>query len=249
MDIGASVEAFFAGLDLKAFLIFCAVATYVLGFLFRDQIYTRLLVILGSAVYIFYYSIAGPTPLWDAIIGSSLIALSSAQGVMRLWISRLEWSVPREARAVFQRIGQIEPGLFRQLYRASEKLEVSQDFVLTQQGEPVEKLWYLVEGTMRVERFGQPAVDIHQSGFVGEIAWLTQGAATATVTAREGAQLLSWPTKSLRRATRRSARLELALDSLIAQDLARKLSTSHPIDTETVKERVPRVLPSSAATT
>ncbi|MEM1375665.1 MAG: cyclic nucleotide-binding domain-containing protein [Pseudomonadota bacterium] len=249
MGISTDVQAFLSGLDLKALLIFGAVSTYVLGFLFRDQIYTRLLVVCGSLIYIFYYSIAGPTPLWDAIAGSALIALSSAQGVMRLWISRRAWSVPRGARHIYQRIGQIEPGLFRQLYRASEKLEAEGDIVLTRQGEPVEKLWYLVDGTMRIERCGQPSVEIRQSGFVGEIAWLTRGNATATVTAQGGAQVLSWPTKALRRATRKSVRLELALDSLIAQDLARKLSSSHPIETQHVPERAMRPMPASAAPT
>ena len=56
-----------------------AVSTYVLGFLFCNQIYTWLLVVLGSGLCIAYYSVTGPTPLWDAIIGSSLIALAIAQ--------------------------------------------------------------------------------------------------------------------------------------------------------------------------
>lgn len=74
----------FDQLNPTSLLIVGAVATYVIGFLFRDQIYTRLLVGLGSGLYILYYMTVGDVPLWDAVIGSSLIALSSLQGVLFL---------------------------------------------------------------------------------------------------------------------------------------------------------------------
>ncbi|MEM6728418.1 MAG: cyclic nucleotide-binding domain-containing protein [Pseudomonadota bacterium] len=239
------MDAFIAEFDVKSLLIAGAVGSYVLGFLFRDQIYTRLLVMVGSSMYIVYYGTVGPTPLWDAIVGSVLIGLSSAQGVIRLWLSRMVWVVPKEARDIYGRMGQIEPGLFRQLYRAADRAKARKDVVLTRQGEAVDRLWYLVGGTLQVEREGQEAAMISQSGFVGEIAWLTNGAATATVTAREGAEILSWPTKKLRGATRKSVRLELALDSLIAQDLARKLSKSHPIEVATQAERAVTSVPNA----
>lgn len=243
------MDAFIAEFDIKSLLIAGAVGSYVLGFLFRDQIYTRFLVVVGSVLYIVYYGTVGPTPLWDAIIGSVLIGLSSAQGVMRLWFSRMTWVIPKDARHIFESMGQIEPGLFQRLYRAADRATARKDVVLTQQGQAVDRLWYLVDGALQVERVGQEPAMIRQPGFVGEIAWLTDGAATATVTAREGADMLSWPTKKLRGATRKSVRLELALDSLIAQDLARKLSKSHPIEAAPPPDLTPDPAPPSPGVT
>ena len=97
-----------AHIDLTALLITVAVGTYVLGFLFRNQIYIRLLVFIGSIAYGAYYWIVGPEPLWDAIIGVGLIAAASLQGMVRLWWSRQPGMIPHDLRPVWERMGDIE---------------------------------------------------------------------------------------------------------------------------------------------
>lgn len=214
---------------MASYLIILATGAYVLGFLFRDELHTRVTIVIGSTMYIIYYAVVGPVPLWDAIIGSSLIVLASFQGIVRLYWSKLIWAVPKDALPIFENIGRIEPGLFRQLYRAADQITVTDALVLTQEHKPVGHLWYLVEGELSIDRAGQTPASVKKPGFVGEIAWLTKSTASATVKAQPGAILLHWPAESLKRATRKSNRLELALGSLVAQDLARKLSTSHPV--------------------
>jgi len=215
-------------IDTKSLLIVAAVSTYVLGFLFRDQIYTRLLVVIGSCFYIVYYSIVGPTPLWDAIIGSSMIALSSLQGLLVLIWSRLPVAVPKSARHIYAVIGKIEPGLFRRLIKRAERRVTDAPLVLVEQGRRPENLWYLVSGHATLQRNGQPDVILPAPGFVGEIAWMTAGAASATVVATPGCEVLQWRCADLRRATRYNAKLEVALEAIIAQDIARKLASSRP---------------------
>lgn len=217
-------------IEPKSLLIFGAVSTYVLGFLFRNQLYTRLLVVVGSCHYIAYYSITGPTPLWDAIIGSTLIALASFQGAARLLLSKLSIMVPKPDRHIWEQMGKPEPGLFRQLIKTSERITTQGSDVLVTENQPAGSLWYLVDGALSLERAGQEPTRLTNSGFVCEIAWLTGGVASATVIAEPGCCLLRWDKESLRKAVRRSQRLDLALDSLIAQDMARKLSRSRPLD-------------------
>lgn len=223
----------FEHLSLTSLLIVGAVGTYVVGLLFRDQIYTRLLISLGSTFYIYYYLTVGETPLWDAAIGSSLIALSSLQGVLILWWSRSTWAIPKGDHHIFQAIGNIEPGLFRQLVHAADRINEDVAVDLVVEGQPTRGLWYLVSGAVVVKREGNDPATITRSSFIGEIAWLTKSTASATVTAEPGSVLLRWNKEDLRRHARRSHRLELAIDALIAQDLATKLATSHPIEKDT----------------
>ncbi len=219
----------FEHLTQNSLLIIGAVGTYVLGFLFRDQIYTRLLVCTGSVFYIIYYLTIGDDPLWDAAIGSSLIALSSLQGVLVLWWSRSIWTIPKADRTIFQSLGHIEPGLLRQLVRAADRVETETSTVLVQEGEAAQNLWYCISGGVVVKRAGLNAVAVMRPGFVGEIAWLTEGAASATVLSQPGSVLLRWRKEDLRKQVRRSKRVEDALDALIAKDLATKVAKSHPI--------------------
>ena len=220
----------FEHLNPASFLIAAAVSTYVIGFLFRDQIYTRLLVALGSGLYATYYLNVNETPLWDAAAGSTLIALASLQGVLVLWWSRSAWAIPKADSQIFEVIGNIEPGLFRQLMRAADRVTTKEATELVIEGQPPSELWYLVSGEVVVKRKGRDPARIVRPGFIGEIAWLTKGEASATVVAPPGSVLLRWNEKDLRRKARRSHRLELALDALIAQDLAAKLATSDPIE-------------------
>lgn len=222
----------FEHIDFKSTLIFGAVATYVLGFLFRGQIPTRLLVVMGSSLYIVYYSIAGPVPLWDAMFGSALIALASIQGVIRLWWSRMSIAVPEHARDIYPLMSTMEPGLFRQLINVAERSIVSEDTVLVRQGEPAQTLLFFIKGELRLERDQHPAHQLTTPGFIGEVAWMTKGKASATIIAKKGTEIVKWDTKALEKATQKSERLELALEALIAQDLAQKVASSRPIDTD-----------------
>ena len=216
-------------IDTKSLLIVAAVSTYVLGFLFTDQIYTRLLVIIGSLFYIIYYFSVGPTPLWDAIIGSSMIALSSFQGLVLLCWSRMDIAVPKAARHIYAKVGKIEPGLFRRLIRLADQRKVNASLVLVEQNKQPMSLWYLVSGQATLHRDGQTDITIVAPGFIGEISWMTSGLASATVTAQPGVELLKWDCADLRRALRYNPKLEVALEAIIAQDIARKLANSSPI--------------------
>lgn len=219
----------FEHLTPQSLLILGAVSTYVIGFLFRDQILTRLLVGTGSILYIIYYLTVGDKPLWDAAIGSTLITLSSLQGVVFLWWSRSLRAVPKAHRDTFKSIGHVEPGLLRRLVRASDRIETATPRVLVREGEPAQNLWYCLSGGIVVERQGHEPVTIMRRGFVGEVAWLTGCPASATVHTQAGSVLLRWNKDHLRKQIRRSQRLEVALDALIAKDLATKVAQSHPI--------------------
>lgn len=215
-------------IPLSSLLVVCAVSTYVLGFLFRDQIVLRALVTCGSAIYATYYWIAGPEPLWDAMAGSVLIGFASLQGVFRLAWSRLPMAVPRGTEHILERIGKIEPGLFRTLMQAGDRIRVESPLTLTEEGMSPDALWFVVSGSFALERHGHSAMDIDQSGFIGEVAWLRGGNASATVVALPGAELVRWSHRDLRRLVRRNHRLDTALQALIAQNLAAKLTTSYP---------------------
>lgn len=220
----------FESLSLSSLLILGAVGTYVLGFLFRNPIYIRLLVVLGSVFYAWYYWVAGPEPLWDAIFGSALIAVASAQGVIQLAWSKSPSSVRKENRHIFQVMPGIEPGLFNRLMKFGEKLTVETPIVLTREETRPEALWFLVKGEVVLERNAQNPVSIGNAAFIGELAWMLNEAASATVVAQPGARLVRWNHDDLRKLVKRSQRLELALEAAIATDIARKLARSRPID-------------------
>jgi len=138
-------------------------------------------------------------------------------------------SAPPETRRILRRLGEIEPGLFSRLMRIGERMDITEPQDLTVEGMEPDSLWLLLEGEIVLQQKGHVASIIAGPCFVGEIAWLMRCGASATTTALPGAQVLRWRHSVLRRSLKRSHRLELGLEALIAQDLARKLSRSLPV--------------------
>ena len=62
--------------------------------------------------------------------------------------------------------------------------------------------------------------------FVGEIAFVTKGPASATVTVRPGALYIKWSSADLVRAQSKNDRLRNALALIINADMAKKLAES-----------------------
>ena len=63
--------------------------------------------------------------------------------------------------------------------------------------------------------------------FVGEVAFILEGPATATTTAPAGVQLVEWDAEKLRKLGRKAPALGNALNALLTRDLANKLTDSY----------------------
>ena len=65
---------------------------------------------------------------------------------------------------------------------------------------------------------------MRSGNFVGEVAFLTNNNASATVVMAEEGELLCWDVNQLRSRAERDVRFRLALDAMISLDLARKVA-------------------------
>ncbi|MFO7854929.1 MAG: cyclic nucleotide-binding domain-containing protein [Paracoccaceae bacterium] len=214
-------------LETTTLIAAVAVALQIVGFLLRDQVSLRLLVLAGSGFYVLYYLIAAERPLWDAIVGTSAIAAANLFGLVALLLSRARFSVPEAQRDLLDALRPLEPGLFRRLMRVGELVQADAARPMTEEGVAPDALWFVAEGRIGIDKFGE-SVEIEGPCFIGEIAWLQGVPATATTRLLPGARAVRWPRDPLRRITRRSPRLATALEALIAQDMARKVALGRP---------------------
>lgn len=204
-----------------------AIGLQTTGFLIRDQVTLRTFVLCGSGFYILYYFTAAEAPLWEAIVGSSLIATANLAGLVALIASRARFSVPETQRDLLDALRPLEPGLFRRLMRAGRMVAPTRPIPMTEEGAAPDALWFVAEGRIEIEKFGE-RIEFEGPCFIGEIAWLQGVPATASTRLLPGARAVRWPREALVRATRRSPRLATALEALIAQDMARKVAAGRP---------------------
>lgn len=207
-------------------LVLAAGLSFVLAFLIINQVMLRIILLVGTVLYIWYYAVAAEAPLWMAIwvsvanLGANIIGLSMLLGAK----SRL--ALPNKLSDVYDRCAifqDLPPGDFRVLMRSARRYIIEADMTLTREHQRGEKLFYVVEGTARVEKLGK-SFDMPGQFFVGEVAYLLNRNSAATTILKAGSEVIEWEFSKLRAGSRKKTRFKLALEALISRDLAQKVS-------------------------
>lgn len=204
-------------------LVLMAGCTFVLGYLTINQVMLRIFVLAGTALYIWYYATVADAPLWEAIYTSLAMGAANLFGLMSLYAQRSRMIVPAQHRDIYPQFGNLTPGDFRSLVRRADRFVTDAEIELATEGAETEHLYFLINGSARVQKLGAE-FHLPSGTFVGEVAYLTGRKSAATTVLAEGSEVLRWPYTELYRRSAKSSRFKLALEAMIAGDLANKVS-------------------------
>ena len=208
-----------------ATLVHLATLTYVMGFVLTNQFALRGLVLLGSVFYIAYYYLHLGTPQWDAIAGTGLIVMSTLIGLAALLLRRMRLGLSREHSHILDLFGVLQPGEFRALVGAGRIVETRDPVNLTEEGVQPERLYFVIAGAPLIEKDGT-MFQIGPGNFIGEVGFLLEAPASATVTLPDGGHYVEWDRAALIRVLKRNPDLGRAFDTLLGKDMAAKLAAS-----------------------
>ena len=202
-----------------------AALTYVIGFLTRDQLVLRGLILIGTVFYIAYYYLEPETPLWDAIGWSVVMGLANGYTMLRIYADRRPAHFEEEDLVIYGAIRQIAPGDFRRLMAGAEKKTVAEDLVITDAGIVPGHLYFIVEGDLAIDKESR-FITAGGPTFIGEIAYLLNQPASATVTLKAGGRFARWKVTVLRGLVAKHENLGTALEIAFNRDLAAKVAAS-----------------------
>ncbi|GGE39084.1 cyclic nucleotide-binding domain-containing protein [Actibacterium pelagium] len=217
----------FTGLSV-ATLVYVAFALDLFGFLARDELRLRLLMLSASAMYLLYYFWVADEPLWDALLTNGALALVNLIMICVVVVERTTFSMARETAELYRLFPMLSPGQFRRLLRAGRAVEPRGEQALTQSGTTPDDLFFVIEGPVRIRK-GEQETEIHGQLFIGEIAFLTGQPASASVSVGPGARYLKWNSATLKKLIDRSPKLHVALSAQFNKDLVNKVAQSHPL--------------------
>ncbi|MEL6599522.1 MAG: cyclic nucleotide-binding domain-containing protein [Pseudomonadota bacterium] len=200
---------------------------YVIGFLFRDEFWLRMLVLIGTVFYIIYYYTAADEPLWAAIWTSVAIGAANLLMMVLILRERSTLGMSKPVLGLYRWFPTLTPGQFRTLLHAAEHKTAEEDVILCHQGVAGQDVFLIAEGEVMIMR-GNRRVALSEGVFIGEISFVLGGPATATVVATAGTRYLRWDRAKLQTLTGRSPALSNGLTALFNADVARKLSVSWP---------------------
>lgn len=204
-------------------LVLLAGGTFVMGYLTINQVMLRVFVLAGTVLYIWYYATVAEAPLWEAIYTSLAMGAANLFGLLSLYLQRSRMIVPAQHRDIYPQFGNLTPGDFRALVRRADRFTTDTDIELASEGGTTEHLYFLIKGTARVCKLGADFT-LPSGTFVGEVAYLTGRKSAATTVLSEGSEVLRWSYADLYRRSAKSSRFKLALEAMIAGDLANKVS-------------------------
>jgi hypothetical protein len=196
---------------------------YLAGFLCRDQLMLRALIIAGDIIYILYFYFAPAVPLWGGIFWSVVFTLANVVMIGRILSDRSTHGMSEDDRALHGLLDTLTPGEFRRLMRAGHWHRASAPVTLTLEGQPLHQLAYVIDGTITIEKDGHRFA-VAPPTFIGEVAFLIDRPASATVTVGAGARYVTWDTSRLRRVLVRSPALRIGLGAAFNRDMAEKVA-------------------------
>jgi Popeye protein conserved region len=198
-----------------------------LAFLLRDQLQLRVMMAVSLLLQgLYYYAIPGG-PFFDPLFWKIISFLANAMMIVMVFSGRLDFGIPADLRGLFEKISVLSPGQFRKLVSNSTRTLASEVPLITHGMKP-DSLHYLLVGSAHIIK-GTNQATIPAGVFLGEIAFLNNQAATATVQLAQNSLCVTWNSTQLRQLMQRDKAIEIALRGVFNADLAAKVSNSLPL--------------------
>ena len=206
-------------------LVHVAAVFTLVCFLFRNQIKLRAFAAIGDLLLSLYYYVAFDQPLWNPMIWSLLNVVINTVMIILILRDGRAFEMSDDEMHLFRNLPSLSPGQFRKLLKIGTWHKDDAETVLTQEGEALKKLYYVLQGPLQLTKAGRQAA-IEPRLFIGELAFLRQRPATASVSAGEGAHYISWDHDDLKKLLEKDSDLNNALQQILGRDMAEKMANS-----------------------
>ena len=131
-------DTLFHSIFQKDNIVHIGALLYLSGFLFRNQILLRGLIILGDIVYIAYFFLAPATPLWGAIFWSGLFMVVNCWMIALIVAETKHFRLTPTERQLHDALVDVTPGQFRQLLKLAHEGTAEAPMVITEAaGQPL----------------------------------------------------------------------------------------------------------------
>ena len=214
----------FSVADLTGTLSYAVIA---ISYLMTRIFWLRVAAVIGLFLEIAYFRLTGGDLKvgigWDLIfIGINLYQL--------FWLirERAKLRLPeKEAPILREALAGLDDGQIARLLTAADWKDAAPGDLLTKQDAAVDSLYFLCSGRASVVVNGSFVTYLEKGAFVGEIAYLTNNLATATVVIDEPSRILAFSKLRMAKVTASDEQISGIIYQLLGRDLAMKMRRSN----------------------
>ena len=120
------------------------------------------------------------------------------------------------------------PFEFMKLMRIGKWLEAKQGEVLAVEKQQLKAVMLIYNGLVGVETNGKETAQLRDGNFIGELSFITGGAASATVRALQPTRYIAWPKDAVSKLLNRNPSMRFAMQTVLSTDLSKKLMRRAP---------------------
>jgi hypothetical protein len=198
---------------------------YILGFLIKNMLWLRVLMIIGAMIEIYYYALIGDKELIVNLIWCIVWILVNLIQLLFLIKERIGIKFTEREKIIYKlaflSISEIN---FKKLLKIAKWNKASENIVLIEKAQELDELIFITEGVAKVESDNCVTAYIADGNFAGEMSFITQNPTSAKVTTVTKVEYLSWERKSLVALIKKSKELEEGMKTIFNYDLVKKLS-------------------------
>lgn len=188
--------------------------------------YIYALMNLAGAVFV-AISLLNNWNMWSALV-SFAFTMFSLIGITRIYLSSRGLRLtPQEQDLWDQRFKTMSRGDLRRVLNKGRWVDGAEGDGLTQQGEPVTRLVYLSRGGVDIHSGGQRIAQVGAGEFIGELACMTKGPASATVTLNQPTRYFEVSSDALIKMAKSNPDLRAQLEFAFAGNIQSKLRATN----------------------
>lgn len=197
-----------------------------------DMFWLRLVAIVGLSLEIVYFLFSGGdlrTGIgWDLVF----IAINAYQ-ISRLVQDRLSLRLPKADRELLRGVlTGLDDAQIARLLIAGRFDDIAKGTTLAEENKPLDRLFFICAGHLKVTIAGREVAQLEKGNLVGEVAFLTDKPATATVVVEDSVRALVFERAELNRFFRNEAEVAGLIYQLLGRELAYKIKVSNTLISE-----------------
>ncbi len=199
------------------------------AYLLKDILWLRSLTILSCFAGIAFNLFVPATPLWTVIYWNILFAIINVVQVAIIIKQRSGVHFTEEEKELHDTLFKnFAPFEFMKLMRVGKWLEAKQGQILATEEKPIDSIMLIYNGLVGVETNGKEVATLKDGNFIGEMSFVTGGAASATVKALLPTRYIAWPKDAISQLLNRNPSMRFAMQAMLSTDLSKKLRHRAP---------------------
>ncbi len=191
--------------------------------IFKDQVKMRAVLFVSILFSVASHVVGLPKPAWNDLLWNGTTFFINAIVLTQLLLDRTHIGLNQEQERLYSALKLLTPGEFRSLVKIARWSVSPADQVITMENKPLHRLYYVLDGDIKIEKGGR-SFQISPDTFIGEVAFLHNTPASATVTLGRGARYIVWSAPELERTLQSRSALRNAFIRMIGMDTAEKVA-------------------------